>query len=199
LLSSPLTLNVVALAYHGREPTALTQRGDIKERQSMLWEAYVKRMFEQRALPNRCRYTPGQAVTWLEWLALALQRQGQSEFRLDRLTHQWIPKQPRKLPGSEDSKRLRLGQYFGLHPIDLYVIMDQQSGRRHGRPSPGSIVALAVVFTQFFGLLCATLTAGIGMGIATGLLEGPVAGLISAVITIPAGLLIGFFFIAGMH
>jgi NACHT domain len=91
LLRSPLLLHVVALAYHGRPPAALYAPGTLQQRQGLLWEAYVMRMFEQRPLEPGCGYTNEQALGWLAWLARALRDRDQTEFHLDRLAPEWLP------------------------------------------------------------------------------------------------------------
>jgi hypothetical protein len=90
-LGSPLTLHVVALAYHGRPALALRAPGTPGQRWAQLWEAYVARMFEQRQLDPECGYTTDQARNWLAWLARALRDRDQTEFQLDRLSPEWVP------------------------------------------------------------------------------------------------------------
>jgi hypothetical protein len=91
LLHSPLLLHVVALAYHGRPALALFSSGTLTQRQALLWEAYLQRMFEQRPLPPNCRYTRERAIDWLTWLARTLHDRNQTEFHLDRLAPEWFP------------------------------------------------------------------------------------------------------------
>jgi hypothetical protein len=91
LLRSPLTLHVIALAYHGRPALAVQGPGSPEQRQARLWEAYLDRMFEQRRLDPRSGYTTAQARRWLAWLACALRDRDQTEFQLDRLTSDWVP------------------------------------------------------------------------------------------------------------
>lgn len=177
LLSSPLMLNVVALAYNGRTPTALEQHGTLTEHEERLWQAYVERMFDQRPLPRRCRYTREQAVTWLGWLARALQENSHSEFQLDRLTSKWLPKK------SERWARL-----------DLHVLQGEQS-QEALKLEYGSILilihAFGVVLIAILETLAAALYAGTGAGVAVGLIAGPVPGLISALATGAGTLLVG--------
>jgi hypothetical protein len=90
LLRSPLQLHIVALAYHGRSPTALYGPGTQQQRQSALWKAYVDRMFEQRPLDPDCGYTAEQARDWLGWLAKRLRDRDETEFHLDRLAPEWL-------------------------------------------------------------------------------------------------------------
>ena len=78
-----------------------------------------------------------------------------------------------------------INNYQRTHGLNSLVVcsrmMSLQSGRRHGRPSPGAIAAMIVMFTRSLGLLFTTITTAIGMGITTGLLKGPVAGLIVSI------------------
>jgi eukaryotic-like serine/threonine-protein kinase len=91
LLRSPLRLHVVTLAYHGRPAPALYAHGSLEQRQAWLWDAYIKRMFEQRPLDPACGYTAEQALSWLTWLARELHEHAQTEFHLDRLAPDWLP------------------------------------------------------------------------------------------------------------
>ena len=109
LLRSPLLLHVVALAYHGRPAPALYAHGSLEQRQAWLWDAYVKRMFEQRPLDPGCGYTAEQALTWLTWLARELHEHAQTEFHLDRLAPEWLP-----TPGQQRRAQAVAGLAAGL-------------------------------------------------------------------------------------
>jgi eukaryotic-like serine/threonine-protein kinase len=108
LLSSPLLLHVVALAYHGRAASALYAEGTTSERQARLWAAYLARMFEQRPLDSGAGYDDQQAVTWLAWLARVLRERDQTEFHLDRLEPEWLP-----TPTYQQQARLVTGVTIG--------------------------------------------------------------------------------------
>jgi hypothetical protein len=192
LLSSPLMLNVIALAYHGREPTALVHYDTYVNRRAVLWEAYVKRMFEQRPLPRRCHYTPEQAVAWLGWLAHALEVFNENEFRLDRLTKRWLPIAGRRhtgpwlrgehwmqVVGTLDEYVARVshiekgekGETFGWDVADMIDDLIDESGWF----SPGIVIAAA------------------GAGLAAGLMKGVAAGLVSALATMLCAYIVGIF------
>lgn len=109
LLSSPLLLHVVALAYHGRAASALYAAGTTRQRQARLWEAYLGRMFERRPLDPGAGYDDRQAVNWLAWLARTLRDRDQTEFHLDRLEPEWLP-----TPAHRQRARLVTGAIIGL-------------------------------------------------------------------------------------
>lgn len=160
LLRSPLLLHVVALAYHGRPPAALYAPGTMQQRQDLLWEAYVMRMFEQRPLEPGCGYTNEQALGWLTWLARALQDRDQTEFHLDRLAPEWLPSptQQRRAPASISVvgglvAGLVLGLAFGL-----------------------IIEAFGLSFGLIGGLVFG-LVGGLGFGLVAGLIFGLSGGL----------------------
>lgn len=83
LLRSPLMLQVMTVAYRGQPLTHLAHPGNVHQRRQRLWDAYVTAMLGRRE--GRHRYTGQQAAAWLATLARAMQYQGLTEFRLDRM------------------------------------------------------------------------------------------------------------------
>jgi NACHT domain len=152
LLHSPLLLQVVALAYHGRPASALSAVGSLEQRQRWLWQAYVQRMFERRPLDPGYGYTTEQALDWLAWLARSLWHRGQSEFHLDRLTPEWLP-----TPSQQRRARvvtwLAVGLPWGLAVGSAFALMNR-----------------AIALT--FGLV-----GGVAFGLAAGLVLAPILGL----------------------
>jgi hypothetical protein len=91
LLGSPLMLNIIMGAHHGGEVFPMDQLKTSADHHQMPWAAYIQRMFEQRPLASRCRYTQEQAIIWLGWLAFTLRDRDIIEFDLDRITTDWLP------------------------------------------------------------------------------------------------------------
>jgi eukaryotic-like serine/threonine-protein kinase len=152
LLHSPLLLQVVALAYHGRPASALSASGSLEQRQRWLWQAYVQRMFERRPLDPGYGYTTEQALDWLAWLARTLWHRGQSEFHLDRLTPEWLPtlSQQRR---ARVVTWLAVGLPWGLAVGSAFALMNR-----------------AIALT--FGLV-----GGVAFGLGAGLVLAPILGL----------------------
>jgi hypothetical protein len=149
LLGSPLLLHVVVLAYHGRPAAALYASGTFQQRQAWLWEAYVTRMFEQRPLGPAYGYSDQTAMRWLAWLARSLQDRAQTEFQLDRLAPEWLPR-----PSQQQRVLAAIGLAGGL------II--------------GPILGLALgLMAGAFGL-----SFGPVSGLVFGLIAGPASGLV---------------------
>ena len=90
LLRAPLMLHVVTRACQGVPGTVLRQPGNADERLHRLWDEYVVSMFQRR--PVKGRKHAQQEIYWLEWLANALRDRSQTEFYLDRLALDWLPR-----------------------------------------------------------------------------------------------------------
>jgi len=92
LLRSPLMLNVIVQAHHGRAvPPWISSGLPSGDHHQVPWAAYIQQMFEQRPLASRCRYTQEQAIGWLGWLACTLRDRDRTEFHLDRITADLLP------------------------------------------------------------------------------------------------------------
>ena len=68
LLTSPLMLNIMALAYRDRPANALTISGDVAERRRRLFDAYLVEVLARRQAP-RARYTADKIINGLKVLA----------------------------------------------------------------------------------------------------------------------------------
>jgi DNA polymerase III delta prime subunit len=87
LLTTPLMLNVILLAYAG-QPLPQVQVQTVDEWQSVLFTAYVRRMFQQRwSVP----YVPQDIIERLRWLAAQMQHDTMTEFLLEDLQPHWLP------------------------------------------------------------------------------------------------------------
>jgi len=88
LASTPLMLNILALAYQDQPLAELLQADTLNLRQRRLFETYVRRMLERRG--GRAPYTPEQTTRWLSWLAKSMRQHDQSVFYLERLQPSWL-------------------------------------------------------------------------------------------------------------
>jgi hypothetical protein len=79
----------MTLAYQGSPAEALPVSGTLEERRRQLFTTYVDQLFKRR--PAGVRYTRGQTVHWLGWLANALSEQAQTVFYLERMQPEWLP------------------------------------------------------------------------------------------------------------
>ncbi|MGH8903195.1 MAG: NACHT domain-containing protein [Egibacteraceae bacterium] len=89
LLTTPLLLNIAALAYRGKSAAAVRGPGTFAERRAHLFAAYNEAMFERRT--PLALYPPEQTLRWLAWLAETMQRHDQSVFHLELMQPDWLP------------------------------------------------------------------------------------------------------------
>jgi hypothetical protein len=87
LITTPLMLRVVMLAYRGKTVNDLPQLGTAAEQQRQVFEHYEKRMLEQK---REWRYRASQTHQWLIWLARQMEQHHLTEFYLERLQPTWL-------------------------------------------------------------------------------------------------------------
>ncbi len=96
LASTPLMLNILTLAYHGKSVQDLLSAGSPQAVRRRVFATYVQRMLEHRG--TKTRYASRQTLHWLTWLARQLIQHSQTEFYLERMQFDWLPaKQARRL------------------------------------------------------------------------------------------------------
>lgn len=89
LLTTPLLLSVVILAYQGKTKNDLPQLGTAEAQQHQIFASYIQRMLERPVA--RGRFTQEQTRRWLTWLAQQMQQRQLTEFYLERLQLNWLP------------------------------------------------------------------------------------------------------------
>lgn len=106
LLTTPLMVQIMLLAYQGKSAKDLPRRGSREEHQHYLFESYVQQMLSFQATQQKPM--PVNTLSWLSWLARQLVQHTQSDFYLERLNVSWLPlKHPWMY-------RLGIGILFGL-------------------------------------------------------------------------------------
>ena len=83
LAQMPLMLSVMTVAYQGASADDLPSRGSRKARRGRIFDAYIDRMFQRFARPDRQPYTREETLQWLAWLAQAMEARSQSTFRIE--------------------------------------------------------------------------------------------------------------------
>lgn len=116
LLRTPLMLHIITRACDGSSATTLQQPGSAEERLHRLWDEYVESMFQRRSSKGR-RNTPQQEMHWLEWLASALRDRNQTEFQLDHLRRDWLPRRTRARRQAFELP-IRLLGFTGISPAE---------------------------------------------------------------------------------
>lgn len=115
LLSTPLMLSIVALAYKGRSADEIHAADTLEEPRARVFAAYTDAMFHRRA--KTTPYTREQTERWLTWLARAMKGHNQSIFYLEWMQPDWLPdqRQQRLLTFINSLlSGLTLGLVFGL-------------------------------------------------------------------------------------
>jgi hypothetical protein len=95
LAKSPLTLNVMALAYQGFSVEDLPKTGSVEERRKHLFNTYIERMFQRPRASQRYKKT--QAIKWLNWLAQQMVQESQTIFLIEKLQPTWLETNFQKL------------------------------------------------------------------------------------------------------
>lgn len=90
LARSPLTLNVMALAYRGKTSQELQSFASVAERRHHLFDTYVAHMFSRVVRTKSRAYSSSQTASWLAWLAGQMSRHSMSEFLVELLQPSWL-------------------------------------------------------------------------------------------------------------
>lgn len=112
LVTTPLLLNILVLAYQGRSLDDL-QRVDSREAQRQLFATYIQRMLKRRS--SDPRFPEQQTIQWLSWLAQQMARHGQSTFFIERMQPTWL---------SGHLARWAYRIIVGLIVVLLYVLVE---------------------------------------------------------------------------
>jgi len=90
LANTPLMLGILALTYHQKVVEDITNSGSIEARRHQIFADYVPRMFQRRNIAKH--YTLEQTRRWLTWLAKQMTQRHQTEFYIERMQLDWLPK-----------------------------------------------------------------------------------------------------------
>jgi serine/threonine protein kinase len=83
LVTTPLMLNIIALAYQGKSPEELLEMRFSEQRFQQLFKTYVEQMLRRRQ--STLAYAPQQLINWLGNLARQMQQHGQTVFYLENI------------------------------------------------------------------------------------------------------------------
>ncbi len=115
LITTPLMLSVVILAYRDKAVKDLPQGGSTEEQQQQIFEYYVQRMLERRT--TRGYFAPQRTREWLTWLAQHMKQYSISEFYLERLQPTWLSTKQ-----SKAIYKLLIGLVLGF-PLWLFIAL----------------------------------------------------------------------------
>ncbi|MDJ0796549.1 MAG: NACHT domain-containing protein [Calothrix sp. MO_167.B12] len=111
LVKSPLTLNIIAVAYEGKKK--LLPINSLSERRNHLLDTYIERRFEEEQESQEIKYPKKQSLHWLNWLAQRMIQKSQEVLLIEQIQHDSLQTTNQKrmyLIGS----RLILGLIVGL-------------------------------------------------------------------------------------
>jgi transcriptional regulator with XRE-family HTH domain len=83
LSRSPLMLSILVLAYRGNSSQDLTTHDTPEAQRKHLFDVYVQRMFERRAIESL--YTQQDTLHYLTWLAQSMTEHAQSVFQIEKM------------------------------------------------------------------------------------------------------------------
>jgi len=89
MLTSPLMLHVLTLAYAGTSQQAFLHQGTPEEQQRTIFATYVERMVERKG--KIAHYPLQRTVIWLHWLARQMENRKETIFNLEQLQPDWLP------------------------------------------------------------------------------------------------------------
>jgi hypothetical protein len=93
LVTTPLMLNVLTLAYRGTPLHEIALPETLPARRRQIFATYVQRMLNRQR--KRTRATPEQTVHWLTYLARQMREHNQTIFYLEQLQPDWLTPQDR--------------------------------------------------------------------------------------------------------
>jgi len=88
LVSTPLMLTILTLAYQGTPLSEIAPLGTLPAKQQHIFDIYVKRMLTRRG-PLKAG-TPQQVVQWLTFLASRMREHNQTVFSIELLQPSWL-------------------------------------------------------------------------------------------------------------
>jgi transcriptional regulator with XRE-family HTH domain len=88
LVTTPLMLNVLILAYRGTPLHEIASLETLPAKQRQIFASYVQRMLNRQG--NRARAAPEQTVRWLTYLAQQMREHNQTIFHLEHLQPDWL-------------------------------------------------------------------------------------------------------------
>lgn len=175
LVTTPLWLNVLTLAYHGESVKDLVAAGSLEDRRRRLFNNYVMAMLPPWGAETR--YMQQQTLHWLTWLARQMDQHSQTEFYIEWMSSDWLPDSGSRA-ACHDVERLVVGLLGGLPTLVIFGLLF------------GLIAGLlfGLIASVIFGLLGGRLFAMMGIWRNIGIRDGLVAELL---IGTQGGLLFG--------
>ncbi len=178
LSTTPLMLNVMAVAYGGRPFEELLPLLDSEtERRTHLYDQYIERMFRRKPLAG-VTYSAAQALRWLRFISARLTEREETQFFIEDLQPDWLPVKGRYGRAILD---------FTIEPVDqLPMVFDP---RIFGHTIKENMPRLALagviggLLGGFIGNGLEAVLAGVLVGVPSAFLLGWVGSMYSAAIS----------------
>jgi NACHT domain len=199
LLTSPLLLSVVALAYRDKPAAAVRASDTVEERRRRVLDDYVHAMLSRpRASDGTPAYGDEQTTSWLAWLARVMSAHGQSVFYLDWMQPDWLPSRAQRrlvTAGTAVAAGLACGLASGLG-AGLNALVSGQGQYLTNALGTGVVFGLIVGLVAYEPAIAPTerlrwswagLLHHLPRLLATGLLGGLLFGLVFGLIVLALG------------
>jgi hypothetical protein len=148
LAKSPLTLNIITLAYYGKTVQELPQAESLEVRRQHLFSAYIDRMFMRKRVTQQ--YSKDETIRSLAWLAQRMLQTSQSMFLIEQMQPTW-------LQGKIENIFYRLGIILaGTSAIGLILLLGMvldisNRNLNHVNVLALNVLAWGVVLLGYFG------------------------------------------------
>ena len=149
LLTTPLMLHVLVLAYRGETVIDLPQLGSPEEQQRQILDRCTRRMLEQQTAGQP--FSPQQIRSWLAWLAQQMKKHHLTEFYLEWLQPSWLTTE-----NSQNQYRLFFMLVYGVVGGLIYGVV-------------GTLI-YSLIGRMLYGLVLGLLL-GLVLGLIGGLVE----------------------------
>jgi len=88
LVSTPLMLSILTLAYQGKSIDDLLSADSSERYRQQVFATYIQRMLQRRGIETQ--YTQQQTMHWLTWLAKQMKQHNQTKFFIEMLQPDWL-------------------------------------------------------------------------------------------------------------
>ncbi|MDJ0730887.1 MAG: trypsin-like peptidase domain-containing protein [Crocosphaera sp.] len=143
LATSPLMLNILAIAYQGMNINEVFTSDSIEEQQQHIFNVYIQRMFKRRR-QNPGNYSQRETIKKLAWLAQKMSKFSQSIFLIETMQPTWLDNLREKRLYRIGIRFLVLASWSTIH-ISLLGLYHSLVGDIPYNPTPMEILSYGVV------------------------------------------------------
>ncbi len=200
LATSPLMLNIMAIAYQGLAIKDVSTSGVIEEQRQQIFNAYIQRMFK-RPRNNPGHYSQPDTITKLAWLAQQMSKFSQSIFLIERMQPSWLGQNKDQCLYTVGVRFVIFFIWSTVH-ISLLGFHHSLLERIPYDPTPLEMISYALIAAPIGAILYALFGSLIDQyvhqftGLINGLFLGIIYGLIFGILwqTLPMGIAYGIIY-----